>query len=161
MYASFAQAVDTTDQKAAGMQGRAASVFGQVSAALSFFAPELIALGHAKLREWMQQDAQLAIHAHSFDDLFRRQAHVRSGEVEELLGMLTDPFDGPSTTASMLTNADFKFQPAVGSSGRKLEVTQGSLRILLGADRAARKTLNNYMDRREYKNTLPAITPPP
>ena len=57
----------------------------------------------------MQQDPKLAVYAHSFDDLFRRQAHVRSGEVEEVLGMLADPFSGPSNTASMLTNADFKF----------------------------------------------------
>jgi len=157
MYASFAHAVDSTDQKAAGMQGRAASMFGQVSAALAFFAPELISVGHGRLREWMQQDQQLAVHAHNFDDLFRRQAHVRSGEVEELLGMLSDPFDGPSTTAGMLTNADFKFLPALTGSGRKIDVTQGSLpRILLGPDRAARQSAwNHYMDRHvEYRNTL-------
>ena len=45
MYASFMHAVDTTNQKAAGMQGRATSMEGQVAAALSFFAPELISVG--------------------------------------------------------------------------------------------------------------------
>jgi len=157
MYASFAQAVDTTDRKASGMQGRAASMNGQVAGAIAFFAPELIHLGHGRLREWMQQDPQLAVYAHSIDDLFRRQAHVRSGEIEELLGMLTDPFDGPSNTASMLTNADFKFLPAVSGTGTGLVVTQSSLsRILLGADRTARQSAwNHYMDRYvEFKNTL-------
>src|SRR5512143_3934714 len=42
MYAAFAHAVDTTDQEADGMQGEAASMFGQVAAAASFFGPELI-----------------------------------------------------------------------------------------------------------------------
>ena len=103
------------------------------------------------------QDPKLAVYAHSLDDLFRKQAHVRSGEVEELMGMLVDPFSGPSNTASMLTNADFKFGPAVNKSGAKVEVTQSSLgKILAGADRPARQSAwNHYIDRHlEYKNTL-------
>ncbi len=157
MYATFAQAVDTTDQQAAAMQGSAAGMYGQVAAAAAYVAPELLALGHARLREWMQQDPKLAIYGHSFDDLFRKQAHVRSGEIEELMGLLADPFSGPSNTASMLTNADFKFAPAETSSGRKLAVTQSSVhQILMTSDRSARKTAwNHYMDRHvEYKNTL-------
>jgi oligoendopeptidase F len=157
MYAGFAQAVDTTNQQAAGMHSQAGSMFGQVAAALAFFAPELIDVGHDKLRQWMQQDAGLAAYAHSLDDLFRRRAHVRSPEVEELLGMLADPFEGPSRTASMLTDADLKFAPATTRSARKLEVTQSSLpRLLHLPDRAARQSAwNHYMDRHvEFRNTL-------
>ncbi|HSR20315.1 MAG TPA: oligoendopeptidase F [Anaerolineales bacterium] len=157
MYAGFAQAVDTTNQQSAGMHSQAGSMFGQVAAALAFFAPELIDVGHDKLRQWMQQDVRLAVYAHSLDDLFRRRAHVRSAEVEELLGMLADPFDGPAGTASMLTNADLRFAPATTSSAKKLEVTQSSLpRLLHLPDRAARQSAwNNYMDRHlEFKNTL-------
>jgi len=157
MYAGFSHAVDTADQKAAGEVGQAASMFSQVAANSAFISPELIAIGRDKLAEWSRQEPKLAVYGHSFDDLFRKQAHIRSGEVEELLGMLADPFSGPSNTASMLTNADFKFAPAVSSSGRKLEVTQSSVhRILFTSDRTARQTAwNNYMDRHvEFKNTL-------
>jgi oligoendopeptidase F len=157
MYAAFAQAVDTTDQGASAMQSRAAGMFGQLAAAVSFFSPELIALGHERLKEWMRQNARLGAYAHSFDDLFRKRAHVRSDEVEELIGFLADPFGGPSTTASLLTNADFKFEPAMTSKGRKLPVTQSSVhQILATHDRTARRSAwNNYMDRHvEYQNTL-------
>jgi oligoendopeptidase F len=157
MYASFSQAVDTADQVAAGMQGKAGGMYGQVAAAVSFFAPELIGLGHARLRDWLQQDHSLAVYAHNFEDLFRRQSHVRSEEVEEVLGMLADPFSGPSNTANVLTNADFKFSPAVTKGGGKQEITQSSLvKILGGADRTARQSAwNHYMDRHvEFKNTL-------
>ena len=34
----------------------------------------------------MSQNEKLAIYRHNFDDLFRQQAHVRSAEVEEILG---------------------------------------------------------------------------
>src|SRR5690606_19664393 len=72
---------------------------------------------------------------------FRRQAHVRSAEVEELLGMLADPFSAVENTAEMLTNADIKFQPATTSSGETLEVTQGTRDALLSSpDREIRRT---------------------
>ncbi len=157
MYASFSYSVDTTNQRAYGDLGKANSMWGQVVAAAAFVSPELISIGRERLEEWLKQDSKLAVYGHSFDDLFRRQAHIRSGEVEELLGMLADPFSGPQNTASMLTNADFKFEPAVSGKGRKLEVTQSSLhQILDTSDRAARQTAwNNYMDRHlEFKNTL-------
>jgi oligoendopeptidase F len=157
MYANFAHAVDTTNQEAAGSVGAAAGMFGRVAAAVSFMSPELISLGQEKLEEWMKQQPKLTIYAHSFESLFRKQAHIRSGEVEEILGMLGDPFSGPQNTASMLTNADFKFAPAVSGKGRKLEITQSSVHQILGtADREARRAAwNNYMDRHlEFKNTL-------
>ncbi len=157
MYAMFAYAVDTTNQQSSGSVGKAASMFGQVAAAVAFLSPEVISIGRAKLDEWMKQEPKLALYGHSFDDLFRKQGHIRSGEVEELLGMLADPFQGPQNTASMITNADFKFSPAENGKGRKLEVTQSSIHQILGtADRKARQTAwNRYMDRHvEFKNTL-------
>ncbi len=157
MYASFSHAVDTSDQNAAAMVGKAGGMFAQVAAAVAFISPELISIGKEKLDEWMKQEPKLAIYGHNFDDLFRKQEHIRSGEVEELLGMLVDPFQGPGNTANMLTNADFKFAPAENSKGRKLEVTQSSIhQILNTGDRKARQTAwNHYMDRHvEFKNTL-------
>ncbi len=157
MYASFASAVDTTDQVAAGMQGRAASMLGEVAAAVAFVGPELLSIGQPELEHWQEQEPRLAVYAHYFDDLFRRRPHVRSGEVEEVLGMLVDPFSGPGQTASMLTNADFRFAPTRDRKGRRFEVTQSSLHaILVSPDRAMRHSgWNHYMDRHvEFKNTL-------
>jgi oligoendopeptidase F len=157
MFAGFAHAVNTGDQQAAGAVGKTASMFGQVAASVAFLSPEILSIGKSKLDEWMKQDAKLAVYRHSVDNLFRKQEHIRSGEVEEVLGMLADPLSGPQNTASMLTNADFKFKPAVNSKGRKLVVTQSSVHeILRSPDRVARQSgWNNYMDRHvEFSNTL-------
>ena len=157
MYAGFASAVDTTDQAAAGMQSQAGSMYGQVASAAAFIRPELLSVGRVKLDEWMKQDSKLAVYGHFFDDLFRKQDHVRSSEVEELLGMLADPFTGSASTSSLITNADFQFAPAVTSKDKKLVVTQSSIHEILNQpDRKARQTAwNHYMDRHvEFKNTL-------
>jgi oligoendopeptidase F len=89
--------------------------------------------------------------------LFRKQAHVRSAEVEELLGMLADPFSGVSATARVLTDADFQFEPAIASDGTEIPVSQGTLqKILSGKDRKARRTAwENYNDQfLAFRNTL-------
>ena len=157
MYAGFSYAVDTTNQHAAGMRGRAQGMYGQVLSAAAFLQPELLAIGKKKLDQWMSGNAELAVYRHSFEDLFRRQQHVRSAEVEELLGLLSDPLQGPSTSTSMLTNADFKFKPARDRAGLEIELTQGTYHnILHNPDRKARRTAyENYMDKYiENRNTL-------
>lgn len=160
MYAQFEYAVDTTNQTSTSMVGKASSMAGQVAAATSFLNPELIQIGKEKLDAWIQENDTLAIYKHHFDDLFRQQAHVRSAEVEEILGMLADPFSGPANSSSMLVNADFKFTPAKNSKGKKIEVTQGNYHSALmeDPDRKLRQSaFESYHDKHiEFKNTLAA-----
>ena len=158
MYAGFSYAVDTTNQQAAGMNSKAQGMYGQVASAVSFLQPEILQIGNTKLDEWMSQSENLALYKHSFDDLFRRQAHVRSAEVEEILGLASDPLSGPYNSTSMLTNADFKFKPIKDSKGRVVDVVQGNYdtRLMHLADRKARKAAyRTYMDKYlKHKNTL-------
>lgn len=158
MYAQFSYAVDATNQASAAMVGKAQGMFGQALAAVSFLNPELLKIGKTKLNAWMKKETKIAVYRHYFDNLFRQQAHVRSAEVEEILGMLAEPFEGPSTSTSMLVNADFKFAPAEDSKGRKMKVTQSNFysTLLEHPDRKVRQTaFNSYHDKHvEFKNTL-------
>ena len=157
MYARFSAAVDSTNQHAVGMRDKAQGVFGQVISAVAFMQPELLEIGKDKLGEWMSQSEKLAVYRHFFDDLFRSQEHVRSAEVEEILGLVSDPLQGFDNSTSMLTNADFKFRPAKDSAGNVIDLTQTTIyRILHHSDRKARRTgYQNYMDKYvEHKNTL-------
>ncbi len=158
MYASFAYAVETTNAQAGGMLGKAQGIFGQVLSAVAYLQPETLSIGKSKLDEWMSQDERLAVYRHNFEDLFRQQAHVRSAEVEEILGLVSDPLQGASNSTSMLTNADFKFKPIKDSKGSVIDVTQGNYdtQLMHLPDRKARKAAyNTYMDKYvEHKNTL-------
>ncbi len=158
MYAMFSYAVDTTDQQASAMRAKAQGMYGQVLSASSFLQPEILEIGTSKLDTWMKESSGLEVYKHSFEDLFRKQAHVRSAEVEEILGMVSDPLQGASTSTSMLTNADFKFKSINDSKGRPIDVTQGNYdtQLMHLPDRKARKAAYNlYMDKYvEHKNTL-------
>ncbi|MCI0352317.1 MAG: M3 family metallopeptidase, partial [Acidobacteriales bacterium] len=156
-YAAMTQSRDTGDATANSMVGQAQSLYGQTLAAVAFVEPEMLAIGEATLRQWMKAEPRLAIYEHSVDNLFRRQAHVRSAEVEEILGMLADPFGAVDNTAEMLTNADIKFAPAVSDTGEAHEVTQGTLNKLLSdTDREVRRAaFESYTEGYlTFKNTL-------
>jgi oligoendopeptidase F len=157
IYAGFLYAADTTNQQAAGMRSKAQGVHSQVLSSVSFVRPEILGIGKEKLDEWMSQNEKLAVYKHSFEDLFRKRAHVRSAEVEEILGLVSDPLQGPSDSTSMLTNADFKFKPVKDGKGGKLDLTQGTYHKLLhNPDRKVRRAAyTTYMDKYlEHKNTL-------
>ena len=160
MYASFSYAVETTNPQAGGMLGKAQGIFGQVVSAVAYLQPETLAIGKDKLEEWMSHPSgeKLAVYRHNFEDLFRQHAHVRSAEVEEILGLVSDPLQGASNSTSMLTNADFKFKSIKDSKGKVIDVTQGNYdtQLMHLPDRKGRKAAyETYMDRYvEHRNTL-------
>ncbi len=158
MYAGFSYNVDSTDQNSTAIYGRAQSMYGMVSGAIAFINPELLQIGRQKLDLWLSQDPKLGIYKQTIANLFRKQAHVRSGEVEELMGRVSDPLGGASNSSAMLTGADFKFAPAKDSKGRKIEVTQGNIHssLMEDPDRKLRQSaFESYMDKHlEFKNTL-------
>ena len=127
VHATMSSAVDTGNQQGAAMNGKAMSALAQVGAVTSFVDPELLAIGETKLRQWLKDDLRMKLYEHYFNDLFRKQSHVRNAEVEELLGMLRDPFSSTRITTSMLANADFKFKPARNKSDKKVDLTQSTL----------------------------------
>ena len=148
VYASLGYAVETTDQDAVARFGRAQAVVAQAEGAASFIEPELLELGHDRIREWSEDDARFEQYRHYFDDLFRRGEHVRSSEVEELLGLLADAQSGPFAIYSSLADTDLAFAAAVGAAGDTAEVTQGTIYGLLGSpDRALRRSAwESYAD---------------
>ncbi len=157
VYSTMSHSVDTTDQAAAAMDSQARSLYGRLLAAASFVDPELLAIGKDKLQQWIDQEPRLALYAHYVDNLFRLHEHVRSAEVEEVLGLLVDPFSTVRATATMLTNADMTFEPAMSSQGEKIPVAQSNqVPLMLNGDREVRRTgWENYMDAHlAVKNTL-------
>ncbi len=148
MYAMFAQSVNTEDEAAAALFGRAMGLFGRALSATAFTDPELLSIGQPTLQAWLQQEPRLTVYGHYVENLFRKQAHVRSAEVEELLGALADPFNALTHVADMLAESDLKFAPALTRSGETLPVAQSTIdRLLSSPDREARRSAwEHYAD---------------
>jgi oligoendopeptidase F len=148
VYTSMAVNCDSNDTEAAKQFGRAQGLLGQVRAALAFSQPELLAIGQDTLKTWIEQESKLAIYEQYLDNLFRLQKHVRSAEVEEVMGMAQDTFNTLRNTYGLLTSADMSFRPAVGESENEIEIAQGNFwTIMASPDREGRRTAwNSYQD---------------
>jgi oligoendopeptidase F len=116
-YAVMSHAVDAADQQATARYERFAGLAARALAATSFAEPELLAIGIETLATWMRSEPRLAVYAHYFEQLARRSPHIRSAEVEELLGMVSEPFAAAAGTHGVLANADLRYAPARGATG--------------------------------------------
>ena len=159
IYASNHHNVDTTDQSAAARNDRATTLQAQAMAAMAFAEPEMLAIGFGTLRRWLREEPRLAIYEHYVNTLERRQAHVRSPDVEELLGHVTDPFATAAATHGILADADLAFRAARSSdpAAKPTPIAQGNLGTLLASpDREVRRTAwESYADAHlALKNTM-------
>ena len=118
--------VDTKDAEAKGYYGQAVGLYSHFIASIAFVEPEILASGEM-ISEWAENHPSLAAYKHYIDKILRLKPHKRSQEVEELLGMLEESFDGASRTASELTNSDLKFADAVDSQGQLQPVLQATI----------------------------------
>ncbi len=159
-YAMMEVSVDSNDQEVNAMVGRAGSIFGQLGAAAAFFNPEVIAIGQETTEKWIAEEPGLSDLAHYVDDLFRQQAHIRNDEVEQVLGLVRDPFMTGTNVYDTLTGQDMTFKPAVDSDGNEYDVAQATYDTLLNNnDREIRRTAyERYTDKYlELKNTIAGL----
>lgn len=148
IYASMFHHVDATNSAAAARYSRAMGMLSRTQAATSFTEPELLAIGTETIYRWMDDEPRLAVYRHYFDQLQHRAAHVRSAEVEELLGEVSAPFATAAKIHGILSDADLVFAPARGSDNSTHDVGHGTIGALLThADREVRRSAwDQYAD---------------
>ncbi len=157
MYAGLNYSTDTTNQEYAELDSMVGGLYAQALAAAAFELPELLSIGFETLSKWQKEEPGLAIYAHYFDQLKKRAEHIRSAEVEALLGQVSDPFNTSSETHGVLANADMTFTPAKDSAGGEHELSHSSISQLLSSrDRTLRKSAyENYANAHlAYRHTM-------
>ena len=147
MYPVMWQACDGNNEANKGMVGQAQGLAGQFMAGAAFAEPELLALDGDRLQRWLRQDS-LKLYQQHIDDLLRKKKHVLSGEVESVLGLLSDPLSRIESIRSALNDMDLKFEPANGGDGAPQPLVQSTVnKLLASSDRETRKQAwRNYAD---------------
>lgn len=159
-YVAMSMECNADDEVMKGLSGQGRSLIGQFMAKTSFTDPELLAMDSDTLRQWTQEKDDLKAYQHYIDDLLRQKDHVRSAEVEELLGMISDPFGRVEQIRNTLSAIELPIEDAADSRGNQIPITQSNKDTLIGSeDREIRKTAwNNYADAHlKFKNTLANI----
>ncbi|MFK7601631.1 oligoendopeptidase F [Deinococcus sp. SM5_A1] len=141
-YASMTASVDGHDAEAAARRDRASSIAARYGSVSAFFRPELLALDEATVSGWLSQP-DFADQRVRLERILRNRPHVRSSEIEELLGAVAAPFASERGIHPALANMDLRFGMAGGTP-----VTQGNVDSLVsGPDREVRcEAWENYAD---------------
>ncbi len=156
MYPVMWSACDGNNEEIKGMVGQAQGLGGKFVAAAAFAEPELLALDRDLLTAWLEED-KLKLYQQHIDDLLRKKEHVLSGEVEAVLGLLSDPLSRIESIRSALNDMDLKFEPAADSGGAPQPLVQSTVnKLLASSDRETRQnTWQNYADSYlKFQNTF-------
>lgn len=139
-YAHMRNDEDTTNTYYQGMYDRASSLYAQVQSTMSFMTPELLEIPEDKLQTFLNDNKDLNVYRHMFDELTRMQPHVRSTEEEALLAQILDVAGSSRNSYGMLNNADIKFPTIRDENGDEINITHGRYGSLLeNEDRRIRK----------------------
>ena len=141
-YAGMTASVDGRDAVAAARRDRASGLGARYGSVTAFYRPELLALDEETVRGWLDRpdfvDQRVRL-----ERILRGKPHVRSAEIEELLGAVQAPFASERGIHPTLANMDLRFGTAGGE-----KITQGNVdRLTSHPDREVRREAwENYAD---------------
>ena len=141
-YAGMTASVDGRDAVAAARRDRASGLGARYGSVTAFYRPELLALDEGTVRGWLDRP-DFADQRVRLERILRGKPHVRSAEVEELLGAVQAPFASERGIHPTLANMDLRFGTAGGE-----KITQGNVdRLTSHPDREVRREAwENYAD---------------
>ncbi|MFD1735331.1 oligoendopeptidase F [Bacillus salitolerans] len=156
-YAHMRYDQDTTNSFYQGLNDRASNLYTQISSALAFVVPEILALDESILKSFLEEKEELKVYEHALDEINRTRPHVLSAKEEALLAQASEVTSSSSNTFGMLNNADLKFPTIKDENGEEVEITHGRyIRFLESSDGRVRKEAFKavYETYGNYKNTF-------
>jgi len=140
VYARMRHDEDNSNARYTEMNNRALSAGAKISAACSFFRPELLSADESLIRFYIKDNAALLPYQHLIDTIFREKAHVLSSEEENILAILEEELSAPSEAYTVLNNVDMDFGTCRDSKGEGTPITHANfINLMESEDRAVRK----------------------
>lgn len=123
----------------------------------AFMVPEMLTIDKERLYGFMEEQPELALYRHYFEELLRQKEHILSAAEERILAMSADLSSATGNIFSMLNNADIRFRSIKDEHGHEVELTKGRFGgFMESSDRRVRKDAftSLYSTYSGLKNTL-------
>lgn len=123
----------------------------------AFMVPEMLTIDEERLYRFMEEQPELALYRHYFEELLRQKEHILSAAEERILAMSADLSSATGNIFSMLNNADIRFPSITDEHGHEVELTKGRFGgFMESSDRRVRKDAftSLYSTYSGLKNTL-------
>lgn len=158
-YASCKGDEDTSNNFYQDMRGKATGTWVNISGALSFATPEIMAIDEKVLDGFYKDEPELETYRRSIYQIRRRAAHILSDEGEKLLAAAGEMADAPDRIRSTFSDADLTFEDVLDGQGNVHHLTDGTLVPLLESTdvKLRENTFKTFYKRMgEFKNTVAA-----
>lgn len=158
-YASCKGDEDTGNNFYQDMRGKATGTWVNISGALSFATPEIMAIDEKVLDGFYKDEPELETYRRSIYQIRRRAAHILSDEGEKLLAAAGEMADAPDRIRSTFSDADLTFEDVFDGQGNVHHLTDGTLVPLLESTdvKLRENTFKTFYKRMgEFKNTVAA-----
>lgn len=159
VYASQRYHQDMGNRHYQEMSGRAQAASAQVSDAMSFVSPEILAIGKEKLETFLRQMPELEKYRRLLEEELRFRDHVLSPELETVLAKAQEMADSPQQIFMAFNNADIQFGTVTDAEGNELPLTASSYSVFMeNRDRNIREQAFRklYREYESHKNMLAA-----
>nr|WP_326187596.1 oligoendopeptidase F [Exiguobacterium indicum] len=156
-YAHMRYDENTADSFYQAMNDRARTLASQIGATLAFMTPELLAVPESTIETYLNENPDLAMYRHAFDELNQEREYVLTEAEEAILAKAGEVLGQSGTTFGMLNNADLTFPKIKGEDGEETELTHGRfITFLESSDRSVREAAFKamYGTYAKYTNTL-------
>lgn len=146
VYARMRRDEDNRVTEYQAMTDKCQSIIAQVSAAMSFFTPELLDASEETLLSYIQQEAGLSQYEFAIRDVLREKKHVLTKAEENILAQMGEITGATNDIFTMLNNADIKFGSITDEDGDQVELTHGNyITFMESHDRRVRKEAYTHM----------------
>lgn len=126
VYAAMRKDEDNRVNKYQSMDDKCGSAVAKASAAMSFFAPELLAADDSTILGFIDENPRLSLYRFALEDALREKKHVLSAAEENLLAQLSEVTGATNDIFKMLNNADLTFGTVVDEDGDTVNLTHGN-----------------------------------
>lgn len=138
-YAALKVAEDARVGSSQALLTSAGDLMDQLGSASSFYDPEIIAIGRARIAAFEAAEPGLDRHRHALELLLRRADHVLAPETEAAIAASSALRQSASNTHDVFTNGEMPW-PAIKVSGKSTQLTPEAYReVLVDPDRDTRR----------------------
>lgn len=146
VYAHMKRDENNAESLYQGMTDKSMSVIASVSAALSFFTPELLSSDEDMLLGYIEENDKLKTYEFVIRDALRQKKHILSSEEEAILAQMGEITGATNDIFTMLNNADIKFGTIKDEDGDEVELTHGNyIKFMESHNREVRENAYNAM----------------
>ena len=134
-YPHLMGAVDSRDQEVKGRIQQVQILFAQFGVAMSWFTPELLAVGWDTMSTWLDNTPDLGPYRHGVEDAYRQQEHVLDEDKEKLLAYYSQVNAAPATIWNELSTTDIEYATITLGDAEEQTLTPGTYSNILSTNR--------------------------